>query len=400
MSPAATARFGREISYSWVGLRLDRGSAGLPALQTSLTRLTTQVGHGYAFDVRRMDTVHRQVQDAIRPQAVALAVFGGLAALALLILVSQSVAQWLQRSAGSLRTLRAFGLTRRDAAVTSGLGPALAVVAGVRACRGGRRRPLAPGAPWSRYASSIPCAAPSSTSRCWWAAPLILVLALLGTLAAMAWRRARPRADTRLPAPSGVAQAADAAGLPRVVTLGIRFALEPPAGGRKSAVRANLAGTVVAVLAVVTAAVFGASLDGLVSHPDRYGWNWDVLIQNEGGYGSFLTNAQSRHIPRRRREPRPVDGLAARGDRVVDVRLHAAPHRRSDRARARTDHPPGFGGAAHGQRECALRDHVYRLGTPPRKVSDQIELGATTLRQLGKRVGDTVTVGAVGRRVG
>jgi hypothetical protein len=168
LSRAATARFGREISYSWVGLRLDGGTEGLPALQASLTRLTKEVGHGYVFNVRKLDTVHRQAQDAIRPQAVALAVFGGLAALALLILVSQSLAEWLQRSAGSLRTLRSFGLTRREAAV-----------------------PLAPPCPcwpdwcwpwraplpshhwplWSRYASSIPCVAPSSTPRCWWAAP-------------------------------------------------------------------------------------------------------------------------------------------------------------------------------------------------------------------------------------
>jgi ABC-type antimicrobial peptide transport system permease subunit len=35
----------------------------------------------------------------------------------------------------------------------------------------------------------------------------------------------------------------------------------------------------------------------------------------------------------------------------------------------------------------------YRLGKAHEKVSDQIELGATTLRQLGKHVGDTVTVG-------
>ena len=118
-----------------------------------------------------MDTVHRQVQNAIRPQAVALAVFGGLAALALLVLVSQSLAQWLQRSAGSLRTLRAFGLTRRDVAVTGALGPALAVVAGRGAGRRRRRGPVTAGSLWSRYASSIPCAAPSSTPRCWWGAP-------------------------------------------------------------------------------------------------------------------------------------------------------------------------------------------------------------------------------------
>ena len=179
---------------------------------------------------------------------------------------------------------------------------------------------------------------------------LTLGVALLGLLASMAWRRARPRLDTGMPAPSAVAQAAAAAGLPRVVALGIRFALEPPAGGRKSAVRANLAGSVVAVLAVVTAAVFGASLDGLVSHPDRYGWNWDVLIQNQGGYGTFLTSANPAAF-------HGGDGTLDRlmdsehgVSRLVDVRLHPAPHRRPNRARARTGHPPRFGGTSHRQR--------------------------------------------------
>ena len=40
--------------------------------------------------------------------------------------------------------------------------------------------------------------------------------------------------------------------------------------------------------AVVTAVVFAASLNGLVTHPDRYGWNWGVLVENQGGYGGFL----------------------------------------------------------------------------------------------------------------
>jgi hypothetical protein len=41
------------------------------------------------------------------------------------------------------------------------------------------------------------------------------------------------------------------------------------------------------VLAVVVAAVFGASLNGLVAHPVRYGWNWTLLIDSDGGYGSW-----------------------------------------------------------------------------------------------------------------
>jgi putative ABC transport system permease protein len=391
LSRAGTARFGREVSYSWVGLRLDRGSEGLPALQTSLTRLTTKVGHGYAFEVRRLDTVHRQVQDAIRPQAVALAVFGGLVALALLILVSQSLAQWLQRSAGSLRTLRAIGLTRRGVAVASALGPVLAIVAGLVLAVAGAvgLSPLAPLEP-VRQIDPVRGAQFDPTVLL---GGLLLGLALVGLLGRMAWRLASPRIALDIPAPSGVAQAADAAGLPRVVTLGIRFALEPPAGGRKSAVRANLAGIVTAVLAVVTATVFGASLDGLVSHPDRYGWNWDVLMQNQAGYGAFLTSAK----------PAAFHGGDGGLDRLMDSEhgvsgwstfsftqllidgqtvpvLGLATHRGSVE-------PPTVSGRPL---EASTR---YQLGKRRQKVPDQIELGSATLRQLDKNVGDTVTVG-------
>src|SRR5215471_2384025 len=38
---------------------------------------------------------------------------------------------------------------------------------------------------------------------------------------------------------------------------------------------------------LVLAAVFGASLNGLVTHPARYGWNWTLLMETEGGYGSW-----------------------------------------------------------------------------------------------------------------
>ena len=178
-----------------------------------------------------------------------------------------------------------------------------------------------------------------------------------------------------------------------MVVLGTRFAVEPPPGGRKSAVRTNLAGAIVAVLAVVAASVFGASLDGLVTHPDRYGWNWDVLIQNQAGYGTFLTSAN----------PALFHGGDGDLDRLVDARhgvsgwstfgftqlvidgqtvpvLGLATHRGSVE-------PPTVSGRPLDATE------PYHLGTGPEKISDQIELGATTLRQLGKHVGDTVTVG-------
>ena len=86
---------------------------------------------------------------------------------------------------------------------------------------------------------------------------------------------------------SAVAHAAVAAGLPTTAAFGIRYALQPTPGRRRGGVWANLVGSIVAVTAVITAVVFGASLNGVVSHPVRYGWNWNVLIQSQGGYGDW-----------------------------------------------------------------------------------------------------------------
>ena len=86
---------------------------------------------GLVFSVRRMDIVHNEVQQAIRPQAVALAVFGGLAALAMLVLVGQGLALMLSRIAGEISVLRAVGATRGQAAVAAGLQGAVTVIASV-----------------------------------------------------------------------------------------------------------------------------------------------------------------------------------------------------------------------------------------------------------------------------
>ena len=393
LSPAATARYGHEIAYSWVGVRLDRATTGLASFQSSLTHLSTRVGHDYAFEVRRMGTVHRQVQNAIRPQAVALAVFGALAALALLVLVSQSVAQWLERSAASLRTLRALGLTSRDGAMTCALGPGVAIVAGVALAVAGAvaLSPLAPLEPVRRF---DPVRGTQFDSTVLVGGALILGVALLSLLAWMAWHRARPRLDTGMPSPSALAEAAAGAGVPTAVALGIRFALEPPAGGRKSAVRANLIGTVVAVLAVVAAAVFGASLQGLVSHPDRYGWNWDVLIQNQGGYGTFLTSANpaSFHggdgaLDRLVASQHGVSGWSSFGFTQLSINGQTVPVLGLATHRGAVE-PPTVAG-----HPLDASEH-YRLGRSPQRVSDEIELGATTMRQLGEHVGDKVMVGS------
>ena len=78
--------------------------------------------------------------------------------------------------------------------------------------------------------------------------------------------------------------AASRAGLPVAAVAGIGHALERGSGRPRAPVRATLIGSAVAVTALVAALVFGASLTGLVTHPPRYGWNWTLLIEAQGGW--------------------------------------------------------------------------------------------------------------------
>ena len=47
---------------------------------------------------------------------------------------------------------------------------------------------------------------------------------------------------------------------------------------------------------MVTALVFGASLTGLATHPVRYGWNWTLLMDSEGGFGNWRPATMARLI--------------------------------------------------------------------------------------------------------
>jgi hypothetical protein len=109
--PAATARYlDQEFGFGWVAMRLRGGDAGVPALERRLARLARSLTARYGFPVsltiRRMDVVQHEAQQAIEPQAVALAMLGGLAVLAMLVLVGQGLAQLLSRSAAGAPTLR------------------------------------------------------------------------------------------------------------------------------------------------------------------------------------------------------------------------------------------------------------------------------------------------------
>jgi hypothetical protein len=373
LPPGATRQLAASYVFAFVGVRLDHGTAGIPALQHHVAALASQIARtihqsGLDFNISRQDVVHGQVQQAIRPQATALAVFGLIAALAMLVLVSQGIAQLLDRSAAGISALRGLGATRAQAMLAASLPGAIAIAgAAILAVAGAiALSPLAPVGPVRQF---DPARGVRADALVLGAGSVLLTAALLGLLAVMAARAVRPSSCHDGGRPSVLARAAATAGMPASAVVGSRNVLEPGSGRRAVPVRANLTGSIAAVTAVVAAVVFGTSLTGLVTHPARYGWNWDVLIQAEGGYGEFIPGAMNRLLTG---QP-AVTGWSSFGFSELPVDGTVIPVLGLRRQRGSVE-PPTISGRP------ITSDH-------------QIELGAVTLRELGKRIGETVLAG-------
>jgi ABC-type lipoprotein release transport system permease subunit len=191
-----------------------------------------------------------------------------------------------------------------------------------------------------------------------------------------AWRTSRTHpgalAVVELPGagrPSRVAGALARAGFPSTAIAGTRLALEPGRGRSAVPVRSAIAGAAAAVCALTAAGVFGASLARLVATPAAYGWTWDVAV------GNFASISEARRAARTLDATPGVDGYlgAVTGELLLDgdpVQVMAI-----DRGR--------------GEVPLAVLE-----GREPVRPGE-IALGATTMRQLGKHMGDTVAI-AVG----
>jgi MacB-like periplasmic core domain/FtsX-like permease family len=222
-------------------------------------------------------------QRAMRPDAIALAAFAALAAVVALVILAQLLSRQVALDATEFPILRALGAGRgtlagmsltRVAMVTVGggvLGVGLAIAASPLMPIGPAR--LAEPSPGVEVNLAVLGAGLAVTA----VLPVLLVLPA-------AWRAARAASG-----PLGVAEPASPQHVSRLglvlaqagsVTggLGTRMALEPGHGRTAVPVRSALAGTIVAVAAVVAATVFGTSLLGLVTTPHRYGQNWTQKV--------------------------------------------------------------------------------------------------------------------------
>ena len=309
---------------------------------------------------------------AIRPEAVALAVFAGLTGLIALAVIGQLLSRQLALDAAEFPILRALGV-RRVALVTLSLarlgivtvtGAIVAVAVAIAAS------PLMPIGP-ARLAEPHPGVEINlAILGAGFAAIALLPLAVLTP---PAWRAARQaqgplgvaEPTARQSRPSRLAAALTRAGS---VTggAGVAMAFEPGHGRTAVPVRSALAGSVIAVAALAAAAVFGASLVGLVGTPHNYGQNWVQEVDfNFGSATGAQAGQMERAIP-------SISGYAGGdyGQLTIDGAIVPA---------IGVDQVRGSG---------YLTLLAGRAPTAP----DEIALGEQTLRAIGARLGQTVQV--------
>ena len=280
-TPALT----REIApccayYAYSALQLS-GAAG--SVRKVVSEITTSgiVPQGVISAVGFMTNAPAiaSADRAIKPEAIALAVFGGLAGLAALIIAGQVIARQLRLRADEFNTLSALGAAPAVIVTNAAIGTLTSVVAGsmlavIVAVGWSPLFPLGPVRPVT----------PISVAFDWSVLgfgflSLVFVLGAVSLFLARRQVPSRVLVRDRAPArPSGVARAAASSGLPLPAVTGIRFALEPGGGREAAPMRSAIFGAVLAVVVIVATVTFGSSLGTLLSQPRLYGWNWNYML--------------------------------------------------------------------------------------------------------------------------
>jgi hypothetical protein len=365
LSPSLTRRLQAGATAPSYGLRLRGGSRDVAAVEREITHLVPK-GAPYAFHVTSV--TEGQVERSSRPEAIALGVFGAIAALAAVLIAGQAISRALWAEGDDLEVLRALGADSLTVTLdaTFGLlgavvlGTTLAVVLAVGIS------PLAPLGPVRQVDRTPGFAFDWTVLGVGFA---VLAIGLSALTVVLAYRRAARKRIGQRSEPvqqgSAVVNAAARHGLPPPAVAGLRFSLE--SGHGRSAVpnRSVLVGGVLAVVVLVSTLTFASGLNTLVSHPALYGWNWNFAIEPQGGA----------NVP-------PVVG------HLLDHDPEVAAWTGFNYADVQID----------GQTIPALIDGAHASLSPPIlsghriQAKNQIVLGAATLASLHKRIGQSVVV--------
>jgi MacB-like periplasmic core domain/FtsX-like permease family len=349
-------------------VHLEGGQADVAAFAAATRRLA---GSNAEIFVSPRADLTRLVEEGTRVQAVALVLFAALAAVAALVVVGQSLARELSLVSTGQETVRALGASRGQLLAAAMLPIALVGAAGALAGAGiavlasplmpmGLALRAEPDPGFSMHLAGIALGT------------VVTLVLVAGRVAVPAWRLAgqRPyRPEVTGPAAgSTLPDRAARAGLPPSSVAGLRMALEQGRGQQAVPVRTSLVGITAGIIALTAAVTFGASLDRLLGTPRLYGWNFDAVA------GDWQLDDPATHRPPWLVANQHVGAYSAVW--FSDVRVEGT-----------------LVGAASFDTAGGRVFPTLVEGREP-TGPDEVVLGATTLRRLGLRLGQTVRVEA------
>ena len=363
----ATSSFARKydaqaVVFNEYMFRLRHGAASLPGFETQVRALGGLSGTD-------LEALANSIATSIDPQAVGWWILTALAALVGIIVLAQALARQTALEADDYPVLGALGATRRQLftlTMARTLAVALAGAAGGVLLAAllsffvpvGEAK-LADPTPGFDF-DALPFIGGAAVA-------VVAVLALGVWPAVRASRLVSRRDDDPVVRSSRVVAFLTASGAPPSALIGIRNALERGRGRTAVPVSSAVVGAVLAVAVLCGTAVFGASLTHLTSTPAQYGQAFDA---------SFSVNST---------------GSVAENNRLLD-----------DLER------PGIAAITAGvSGEVSINGHVVDAvagqsmrgpllitivdGRLP-AASNEVVLGAKTMRQVGARVGSTVRI--------
>ncbi len=290
LSPAFTrevlARKGEQFSGALIfGIQTKGGVATVPAVERAVAAL---IPPGVISTDHALSPVVDKADRSLKPISIALGVFGAVSLLAALLIAAQLISRRFRTDGGDLQILRALGAGPSDTMFDHLIGMEVSILIGslLAVAVAVALSPLAPLGP-------VRPVYPSGGFSFDWtvlgfgAVALVVLLSTTAALLAYATAPHRTALRPRIRSTSGARVVASLAraGLPAPGVVGARMALEPGEGRSAVPVRSALLGSVLAVALVVTTLTFGNSLQTLVSSPALYGWNWTYIL-NPVGAGS------------------------------------------------------------------------------------------------------------------
>lgn len=345
-------------------VRLRRGAADLSSFDVA----TSAIG-GTVF-TQNEDAQIASVETSIHPQALGWWLLAGLAALVGLVVIGQALGRQSITESEDFPTLVALGVERRQLVV---LGTARNLIVGLAGAFGAVAIAtiLSPIAPLgeARIAESSTGISFDGLVLILGALATVVVVCALGVWPSVrAARSSRPEDRMFSASPSKLAGYLWSIGAPLSAVIGVRNAVERRSGEASVPVGSALLGTVLAVVALCGTAVFGASLSHLTATPKLYGDPFQLNISNpnSGGTPDPKLLQSLEHDPA---VTGITQGIALPAISINKVVVGAI-----------------AGTAIRGQLLVPTVDgHVPNAG-------GEVGLGATTMRQVGARIGSVVEV--------